>query len=644
MGIANWEWFGLPCYALVLTVFIPIYLKNRVTTVPGFLADRFGPACGTIYSCMLLAFYVCIYTVTVLYAGSLAFSQVTGWNFYFVLALIVVGVGAYSIHGGLTSVMWADLFQCVLLMVGGITLFFAALGKIPGGWDAIVAANPERMHLYQPPGHEMAPFMGMIIATFGAFTFYQVGNQAMIQRMLAARTTWDALMERVFAQFINFLRPLVTCFLGLVVYHWIFVMKQHAPLEKPDSGTQIRVFEGRKKWVSSVAFSPDGKWILTGCKDKSAILWDAKTGLQLRTFQGHRDSVTSVAFSRDSKRVLADSSDKTAILWNADRGEQIRVFTGTKGWVSSVAFNPSGSRVLTGSSDYTAILWEAEDATDGAKDDTGKQAASDGPLPATDRTAWLAEWEKLKYGMFIHFGMSTFTGDRFGIGAAHESPSTYAPSQLDVKQWIQVAKRAGMKYAVLTAKHHSGFCLWPSEVDDYSVKSGGDRTDVVAEFMKACKEEGVKPGLYYSIVDELREGKADFQAMVNDAYFKLIQRHITELHTRYRDPGVAEQWFGHAYKLDSQQRRELYELVKKSNPNCIVTMQGPFDPNGTQVPPQSFPADVCSPDETVSIDRSYDAVKELDGKTYYLPLEVGNALTKNWFWTPKFPAQKSGRS
>ena len=68
-------------------------------------------------------------------------------------------------------------------------------------------------------------------------------------------------------------------------------------------------------------------------------------------------------------------------------------------------------------------------------------------------------------------------------------------------------------------------------------------------------------------------------------------------------------------------------------------MQGPFDPNGTQVPPQSFPADVCSPDETVSIDRSYDAVKELDGKTYYLPLEVGNALTKNWFWTPNSPPE-----
>ncbi len=63
----------------------------------------------------------------------------------------------------------------------------------------------------------MAPFAGILIAVFGAFTFYQVGNQSMIQRMLAARTTWDALMGLVLAQFINFFRPLVTCFLGLVV-------------------------------------------------------------------------------------------------------------------------------------------------------------------------------------------------------------------------------------------------------------------------------------------------------------------------------------------------------------------------------------------------------------------------------------------
>ena len=244
MGIANWEWFGLPGYALVLVFFIPIYLRNKVATVPGFLADRFGPAVGTAYSCLLLFLYVFVYMAMVLYAGSLAFSHVfftdvTWWKMGLVLLLIAAGVGAYTVHGGLTSVMWADLFQCILLMAGGITLFFVALRHIPGGWAAMVAGAdasgvPERMHLYQPPGHEMAPFAGMLIATFGAFTFYQVGNQSMIQRMLAARSTWDALMGLILAQFINFFRPLVTCFLGLVVWHWIYVMHKDAPLEKAD--------------------------------------------------------------------------------------------------------------------------------------------------------------------------------------------------------------------------------------------------------------------------------------------------------------------------------------------------------------------------------------------------------------------------
>jgi SSS family solute:Na+ symporter len=234
MGIANWEWFLLPIYSVVLIFFIPLYLKNKVSTVPGFLTDRFGPTCGTIYSCILLVLYVFVYMVTVLYAGSLAFSEVTGWPFWVVLLLIAVGVGGYAIHGGLTSVMWADLFQCILLMVGGITLFFFALDKIDGGWAAMVASAPERMHLYQPPDHEKAPFLGVVVATFGIFTFYQVGNQTMTQRMLSARSTWDALMGLVLASFINFCRPLVTCFLGLVVYQWIDVMHKSEPLTKYD--------------------------------------------------------------------------------------------------------------------------------------------------------------------------------------------------------------------------------------------------------------------------------------------------------------------------------------------------------------------------------------------------------------------------
>jgi SSS family solute:Na+ symporter len=238
LAIANWEWFLWPMYTLPLLLFIPLYLKNKVVTVPGFLSARFGPAVGTLYSAFLLFIYVFVHLPAVLYSGSLAFSQVTGWNFYLVVLLTAVAVGAYSVKGGLRSVMFTDMVQCIFLTVGGVLLFWLAMSRLPGGithaWADMEAASPARMHLYQPPDHPMAPMLGMFLAVFGAFTFYQVGNQAMIQRMLAARSTWDGLMGMVMAGFLGFLRPMVTCFLGLVVYHWIVVLHRAEPLKDQD--------------------------------------------------------------------------------------------------------------------------------------------------------------------------------------------------------------------------------------------------------------------------------------------------------------------------------------------------------------------------------------------------------------------------
>jgi SSS family solute:Na+ symporter len=238
LAIANWEWFLWPMYTLPLLFFIPIYLKNKVVTVPGFLSRRFGPAVGTLYSAFLLFIYVFVHLPAVLYSGGLAFSQVTGWNFYAVVLVTAVAVGAYSVKGGLRSVMFTDMVQCIFLTVGGVLLFWLALSRLPGGithaWANMEAASPQRMHLYQPPGHPMAPMLGMFLAVFGVFTFYQVGNQAMIQRMLAARSTWDGLMGLVMAGFLGFLRPMVTCFLGLIVYQWIVVLHRAEPLANQD--------------------------------------------------------------------------------------------------------------------------------------------------------------------------------------------------------------------------------------------------------------------------------------------------------------------------------------------------------------------------------------------------------------------------
>jgi SSS family solute:Na+ symporter len=122
-----------------------------------------------------------------------------------------------------------------MLLGGGLVLYFVALHKIPGGWAAMAAASPERFHLYQPPNDLNAPFLGLLFSSLGVGLFYQSSNQVMMQRVLAARTTWDGLMGIIFAGFINLFRPLVTCFLGFIVYHWINHMHRAEPLENPDT-------------------------------------------------------------------------------------------------------------------------------------------------------------------------------------------------------------------------------------------------------------------------------------------------------------------------------------------------------------------------------------------------------------------------
>ncbi len=224
LGIANWEWWALPTYLLTMIFFIPMYLRNKITTVPEMLNRRFGPACGNIYSIVMLFGYVFIFLPPIIYGGSITLSELTGWNQYYVMAGIVLFTASYTLLGGLTSVMWTDAIQCVLLIGGGVLFYFAALHHIPGGWKAMMEAVPERFHLYHPPSDPEAPFLGLIVASFGVFLFYQSSNQVMIQRILSARSTWDGMMGIVFAGFINLIRPLVTCLVGMVVFHWLDVM------------------------------------------------------------------------------------------------------------------------------------------------------------------------------------------------------------------------------------------------------------------------------------------------------------------------------------------------------------------------------------------------------------------------------------
>jgi len=123
------------------------------------------------------------------------------------------------------------------------------------------------------------------------------------------------------------------------------------------TGREIRTFSGHKSYVSSVAFSPDGKQIISGSYDNTIKLWDTATGREIRTFSGHTDSVSSAAFSPDGKQIISGSRDKTIKLWDAATGREIRTFSGHTDSVSSVTFSHDGRQMLSGSGD-TLKLWD----------------------------------------------------------------------------------------------------------------------------------------------------------------------------------------------------------------------------------------------------------------------------------------------
>lgn len=253
----------------------------------------------------------------------------------------------------------------------------------------------------------------------------------------------------------------------------------------------------------------------------------------------------------------------------------------------------------------------------------------------------LKGWESLDYGMFIHFGMSTFDGEELSRG---DKPSTfYNPTRLDVDQWIQVARDAGMKYAVLTTKHVSGHCLWPSRYTDYHIGTSSNTTDVVEAFVNACQKYTVLPGFYYCSWDNhhLYGSRTPTLSGWGNGYttqeyrdFQLNQ--VEELIRNYGP--VMEMWIDIPGLLGADGRREQYNQIAGLSSDTVIMMNSGFG-DGTEMKYNyAWPTDLMAIERWLpSSNHGYNpwfTITELLGnpKEYYIPGEVCDPIGYEWFY------------
>lgn len=264
-----------------------------------------------------------------------------------------------------------------------------------------------------------------------------------------------------------------------------------------------------------------------------------------------------------------------------------------------------------------------------------------GPVP----TEAQVKWQELEFYAFIHFSMNTYTDMEWGFG--DKSPQIFNPDSLDCRQWCRIFKEAGMKGVILTAKHHDGFCLWPSAYTDYSVEQSPWREgkgDLVQELAKACKEYDLKLGIYLSPWDRNRE---DYGSQEYITYFR---NQLTELLTNYGD--IFEVWFdganggsgyyGGANEERSVDRRNYYDWPRTNNmvhelqPNAVI-----FSDAGPEVRwcgnESGWVGETnWSPLRRDEVWPGFPYAEQLqnghaDG-TYWVPAEVNVSIRPGWFY------------
>lgn len=198
----------------LLWLFLPFYLRKGFYTMPEFLERRYGPAARSAYGALILLVYVFVEISAVLYLGALALYSLLGIPMVTSIMVLAVLTAIYTITGGLKAVVWTEMVQLGVLLLGGITLSIYTINAV-GGWSA-VAESSKTWNLLPPANDPNFPWTMLLGGGLCVSVFYWATNQFIVQRGLAARSEWDARAGVVMAQYLKFLLPLITVLPGML--------------------------------------------------------------------------------------------------------------------------------------------------------------------------------------------------------------------------------------------------------------------------------------------------------------------------------------------------------------------------------------------------------------------------------------------
>ena len=218
LAVGHFEW--LACFMVLILgwVFVPFYLRSNVFTMPEFLERRFSRSCAVYLAAISILAYIFTKISVHLYAAAVVLERVVGWNPLTAALILVVLTGIYTIAGGLAAVIYTDLVQTIILLIGAVILTFLGLHEAGGFAGLRAAVPPEYFHMMKPASHPEFPWTGIFFGAPILGIWYWCTDQVIVQRVLSAKDEGHAKAGTIFAGYLKILPVFVLVLPGLIAY------------------------------------------------------------------------------------------------------------------------------------------------------------------------------------------------------------------------------------------------------------------------------------------------------------------------------------------------------------------------------------------------------------------------------------------